>query len=97
MNVKGGVIDKIGNSPSGQVVAHCMADDGRQFLLPFGLPIDLPAIIKAVEENIASHEFVKGHAVRLHKQLSPEKHPNPSLPWYRKTWFALSWYFRRKK
>lgn len=98
MKIQGGEIVKIDHSASGQVVAHVHSSvDGRQFLMPFGLPISLPDIIKAVEGEIASHGFVKDHAERLHAQLSPEINPNPSLPWYRKTWFALSWYFRRHK
>lgn len=95
MIIKGGKITEISHSPSGQVVAHVYSDStGRQFLMPFGLPISLPDIIKRVEDELYSSDFVKQHAIHLNTLLVPEPQ---LLPWYRKTWMALSWYFWRSK
>jgi hypothetical protein len=95
MKVKGGEITAISHSPSGQMVAHVQSDDGKhQFLMPFGMPVSLPDIVRGVESELASVDFAKAHALSLHRQLGkpvPAPKPKPSL------WVILSWYFRRKK
>lgn len=113
MKVKGGDISQISTSPSGQVVAHVVADDGRKFMLPFGMPVDMARIVKGVEDELSSHDFVKAHAARLHAQLGGSSNgrmpdldsghvgssptPPAKISRTRRLWIILSWYFRRKK
>lgn len=101
MKVKGGEITAVTHSPSGQMVAHVRADDGYEFLMPFGMPCSIADIQRGVEQELSSVDFAKSHAASLHAQIvavtDQKVVPIQKLTWYHKLWVVVSWYFRRSK